>query len=115
MTQPAAVNDVRSLADALHVHRRTLFNRCARVSCLKPAELLAWARLTLVALLLETTAATVETIAMQLGYPSPAALRNTIKRYTGRRATELRNSGGARLVVCLMQTRMQERKVLHLV
>jgi AraC-like DNA-binding protein len=115
LTDPAAVNDVRTLADAVHVHRRTLFNRCARVSCFNPTELLAWTRLTLVALLLETTGATVEAIGMQLGYPSPAALRNTIKRYTGRRATEIRVSGGARLVVRLMEGRMQERNNLHLV
>ncbi|MGH7618741.1 MAG: helix-turn-helix domain-containing protein [Gemmatimonadaceae bacterium] len=115
LTDPSAVKDVRSLADAVRVHRRTLFNRCARVSCLNPTELLTWTRLTLVGLLLETTGATVETIAMQLGYPSPAALRNTIKRYTGLRATEIRVSGGARLVVHLMRGRMQGRNDLHLV
>lgn len=115
VTDPTIVNDVRKLADAVHLHRRTLFNRCARASSLNPTELLAWTRLILVSLLLETTGATVEAIAMQLGYPSPAALRNTIKRYTGHRATEIRLSGGARLVVRLMQGRMQDRKDLHLV
>ena len=115
LSDPATVNDVGRLADAVHVHRRTLFNRCARFSCLNPTELLAWTRLTLVALLLEATGATVETIAMQLGYPSPTALRNTIKRYTGLRATEIRASGGARLVLGLMQVRILERSALHLV
>lgn len=115
LIDPAAVTDVRALADAVRVHRRTLFNRCARSSYLNPSELLAWTRLTLVALLLETTGATVETIAMQLGYPSPAALRNTIKRYTCRRATEIRTSGGASLVVDLMRSQIQRRNDLHLV
>ena len=99
LARPLVVIDVRSLADALGVHRKTVFNRCAHAAFLNPVELLTWTRLALVAYLLEVTGITVEKISIETGYPSPTALRNMIKRYTGLRPTEIRAGGGLQVVV----------------
>jgi AraC-like DNA-binding protein len=106
LTRPAVVTDVTALATALGIHRRTIFNRCARAGRLGPQELLTWVRLCLVGYLLESTGCTVESIALQLGYSSPTTLRNTIKRHIGLRATEIRTQGGFQLVVERLQRRL---------
>jgi len=93
LESPGQATTIRALADLVGVHRRTIFNRCRRSSPLSPTQLLVWVRLALVAFHLENTACTVETIAIDLAYPSSAALRNTLKRYTGHRASELRERG----------------------
>jgi AraC-like DNA-binding protein len=94
LARPDLIVGIRPLAAALGVHRKTLFNRCEREHFMHPAELLVWTRLALVGYLLETTGCTVETIALELAYPSPTALRNTLKRHTGRTARQLRERGG---------------------
>jgi len=99
LTAPAEVTSVMDLANALGVHRKTLFNRCRRAGVPVPAELLVWTRLMLVAYFLDATACTVETIANEMGYPSATALRNTLKRYTGRTAQELRRDGAVRAII----------------
>lgn len=106
LTNPSRATTLLELARALGVHRKTLFNWCDRVPFLPPAELLAWTRLALVAYHLENTACTVETIALELGYPSDTTLRNTIKRYTGLRANDVRRRGGLRCVLEAMQRRL---------
>ncbi|HKW09906.1 MAG TPA: helix-turn-helix transcriptional regulator [Gemmatimonadaceae bacterium] len=111
LTRPEVVTDVSTLAQALGVHRKTIFNRCSRAGRLGPQELLTWVRIALVAHLLESTGYTVEDIALQLGYPSPTALRNTIKRHVGVRATEIRSGGGLELVL----DRLRDRIRLHVV
>ena len=118
LAKPHSVTSVPSLAAALGVHRKTVFNRCERAAFLSPAELLTWARLALVAHLLETTGCTIETIANDLGFPSDTALRNTMKRYTGRRAGEIRCSGGLACVLSALAERLHEEvptRELHLV
>jgi len=107
LSRPAVVCDVRALAAALGVHRKTLFNRCTSTSFVAPAELVTWTRLALVAYLLETTGFTVERIALETGYPSPTALRNTMKRYTGMRATDIRAGGGLAVVIDCLRSRLQ--------
>lgn len=107
LTRPEVVTDVTTLAAALGVHRKTIFNRCARAGRLRPQELLIWIRLALVAFLLESTACTVEDISLQLGYPSPTALRNTIKRHVGLRATEIRTRGGLEFVLKRLRDRIR--------
>jgi AraC-like DNA-binding protein len=106
LSRPSIVSDVRSLADALGVHRKTVFNRCAHAAVLNPMELLTWTRLALVAYLLEATGVTVEKISIETGYPSPTALRNTMKRYTGLRPMEVRASGGLQIVVDRLRARL---------
>lgn len=109
LSRPAMVCDVRALADALGVHRKTLFNRCAQAEFVGPAELLTWTRLAMVAYLLETTGFTVENIAIEIGYPSPTALRNTMKRYTGVRPMGIRESGGLERVIDRLRERLRSK------
>jgi AraC-like DNA-binding protein len=99
LARPDAIKTLPDLAAALGVHRKTLFNHCRKAGFLAPAELVAWARLAMVAYMLETTACTIERIAIDLGYASDTALRNTIKRYTGQRAGQIRNAGGVDRVI----------------
>ena len=106
LTAPDLVTNVPTLAAALRVHRKTLFNRCERAGFLAPAELVTWTRLALVAYLLETTGCSVETIALQLSYPSDTSLRNAMKRYTGHRASEIRERGGIETVVRALRRRV---------
>jgi AraC-like DNA-binding protein len=118
LAKPNAVTSVPMLANALGVHRKTLFNRCERAAFIPPAELLTWARLALVAHLLETTGCTIETIANELAFPSDTALRNSMKRYTGRRASDIRASGGMACVLAALAERIHDevpKRDLHLV
>jgi transcriptional regulator GlxA family with amidase domain len=119
LTAPASITSIQALADALGVHRKTLFNRCESAAFLAPAELLAWSRLALVGYLLETTGVTVERIAIELSYPSATALRNTVRRYTGLTASEVRVRGGVGCVIEALRRRLdsQARALgkLHLV
>jgi len=52
-----------------------------------------------------TRSCTIERIAIELGYASDTALRNTIKRYTGQRAGQIRNAGGVDAVVAALEAR----------
>jgi AraC-like DNA-binding protein len=113
LTHPDRVTSIPTLAAELGVHRKTLFNWCERAGFLPPAELLAWARLALVAYHLESTGCTVETIALELSYPSDTALRNTIKRYTGYRASDIRSHGGVGCVLGALVRRLTGRVALH--
>src|SRR6185437_1651276 len=45
VSRPKSIIDVSRLASAVGVHRKTLFNMCARKGFVAPAELLAWVRL----------------------------------------------------------------------
>lgn len=114
LSNPERVTTVPALATELRVHRKTLFNWCENARFIPPGELIAWARLALVGFHLENTGCTVETIALDLAYPSDTTLRNTIKRYTGRRAQEVRDRGGLDLVVAeFVQRVAAHRGTLH--
>ena len=102
--RPRVVTTLRTLAESTGMHLRTLHDRCRRRAGIHPRELLKLVRLALVAELLDDTAATVEAIAYELDFPSPTALRNSLKRLTGKTATEIRRDGGGlQLVVQCMQ------------
>ena len=117
--RPDAITTIVGVAGALGVHRKTLFNWCARAGVLPPAELLAWCRLALAAYHLESTGCTVDTIAIELSYPSDTALRNTMKRHTGLRASDIRHHGGVACVVRALERRLgredDSRRELHVV
>jgi AraC-like DNA-binding protein len=113
LTHPDRVTTIPALASELGVHRKTLFNWCERAAFLPPAELLAWTRLALVAYHLESTGCTVETIALELSYPSDTTLRNTIKRYTGVRASEIRTDGGVARVLASLRRRLSNESAVH--
>ena len=104
-----AMTSVEQLAHQMGVHRKTLVNRCARAGFLQPAELIVWCRLAMVARMLDRTGLTVEAIGLTLNFPSHTALRNQIKRYTGRTATELRRAGALRVVLEAMRTQGRRR------
>ena len=114
LAHPERVTSIPALSAELGVHRKTLFNWCERSAFLPPAEILAWARLALVAYHLESTACTVETIALELSYPSDTTLRNTIKRYTGLRASDVRSRGGVACVIEALARRLSTAQIaLH--
>lgn len=106
LARPDVITSVSALANAMSVHRKTLFNRCHQASFLPPAELMTWARLALVGFYLDNTGCTIETIAAELSFASDTALRNTIKRYVGRRATEIRQTGAFQAVVASFAERI---------
>jgi len=105
--RPNTLTSVADVAAAMGVHRKTLVNRCARSGFLQPAELITWCRLAMVGHMLERTGSTVESIGLTLGFPSHTALRNLIKRYTGRRATDIRREGGLALVLSALSRRVE--------
>lgn len=88
------VTSVAGVADALGVHRKTLFVHC-RDACMQPPSIIMmWCRLLLAAHLLATSLRTVEGVARDLGFASATALRNVMKRYTGLRPTAFRDGSG---------------------
>jgi AraC-like DNA-binding protein len=118
LSRPDLITSVGTLASALGVHRKTLFNRCERAMCMSPAELIVWVRLGMVGFYLDNTGCTIETIAFEMSFPSDTALRNTLKRYAGRRATELRQAGALETLLGSFAHRISTGRVgrvLHLV
>lgn len=84
---------VDGVAHALGLHRKTLAERCALAGTLPPQLLLGWCRLLAAAALLEDRARPVDHIAIELDFPSGAAFRNMLKRYTGLTPAQLRAKG----------------------
>ena len=85
------VNSVAAVAEALGIHRKTLFVHCRGASAPPPGIIMTWCRLLLAAHLLATSLRTVEAVALDLGFTSATALRNMTKRYTGMRPTAFRD------------------------
>ncbi len=84
---------VDSAARALGLHRKTLAERCSVAGTLPPQLLLGWCRLLAAAVLLEEEGRAVDHVALALDFPSGAAFRNMLKRYTGLSPAELRERG----------------------
>ena len=91
--RPRDLRRVREVADALGVSRQTLGRWCRVHKFIGPEELLMWVRLLLVSALLEATDQTLESIAYEMHYGSPTALRNRIREYASLKATDLRQGG----------------------
>jgi AraC-like DNA-binding protein len=91
--------DVEELAAAFGLHRKTLVQRLREADLPTPSALIAWCRLFVVAHLLHGGGRAVDDVAIALDFPSPGALRNLVKRYTGARPLELRARGGVRAVL----------------
>jgi methylphosphotriester-DNA--protein-cysteine methyltransferase len=70
-----------------------------------------WCRLAIVGHMLERTGSTVESIGLALGFPSHTALRNQVKRYTGRTATAIRQEGGLAAVLAAWRRKLASRGV----
>ncbi len=107
VTHATQAHSVSGVASTLGVHRKTLLNHCVRAGAPPPAEMINWCRLMLAAQLLTATGQTVEWVALELEFPSDTALRNSMKRYTGLRATEVRRQGGVGVVVKALERRFQ--------
>jgi len=106
VTRYPATQRVSQVADALGYHRKTLVNHCAQVGFLSPHELLCWCRLAVAGELMARSCRTIESIAHQLDFSSDTGLRNMMKRYTGLKASEVRERGGARCVVAAMRRQL---------
>ena len=87
---------VDGVAHALGLHRKTLHERCYLAGTLPPQQMLGWCRLLAAAVLLEDRGRPVDHIAFELDFPSGAAFRNMLKRYTGLSPAELRAHGTIR-------------------
>jgi AraC-like DNA-binding protein len=87
---PEHAHSVDQVAQALGVHRKTLRNHCRSVGFPPPGTVIAWCLLLMTAALLAAPGVVVGTIAVQLNFPSPTALRNMLKRHTGLRPAQLR-------------------------
>ena len=92
LTNPEQAHSVDQVARALGVNRKTLVNHCRAEHFPAPGAVVAWCLILLTAGMLAARGVTVERVAMQLNFPSATALRNMLKRYTGRRPGELRTS-----------------------
>ncbi len=103
VTRYPATQRVSEVAHALGYHRKTLVNHCAQAEFVSPHELLSWCRLAVAAELMARSSRTIESIANQLDFSSDTGLRNMMKRYTGLKASEVRERGGARCVVSALQ------------
>lgn len=90
--QPS-IATVEAVAQHLGVHRQTLATWCRKENFMRPEELLVWCRVLLVGAMLEQTDHSVATLAVDFDFPSPVALRNQLKRYTGMTAQEIRSAG----------------------
>jgi AraC-like DNA-binding protein len=95
--------DVRALAAALAVDRRTLVRRLTEAGLPGPQELIGWCRLLLAARLLDDPGRPIEQIALALDFASAPAMRNMLYRYTGLRVYEVRQNGGFRCVLHLFK------------
>jgi AraC-like DNA-binding protein len=94
LAQASHAVTVPAAARALGLHRKTLWSRCRRHGVESVQVLVMWCRLIAAAHALRTRVGTVDAVAAELGFASPPALRNAIRRYLGVTATELRTEGG---------------------
>jgi AraC-like DNA-binding protein len=90
LQNPEDAHTVEQVAHALGLNRKTLASHCKTEGFPPPGAVVAWCLILLTTALLATPGITVERIAMQLNFPSGAALRNMIKRHTKLRPVDLR-------------------------
>lgn len=81
---------VDTVSRALGMHRKTLGARLSHSHLPPPQAVIGWCRLVLAARLMEDVGRPLERIAIELNYPSSAALRNMLARYTGLKIADVR-------------------------
>jgi AraC-like DNA-binding protein len=91
--------NVTMVAAALGAHRKTLWERCRSRGAPSPRELLSWCRVLAVTFALDDRGRTADSVAHELGFPTPSALRNLLQRYLGLTPTEVRAKGGSTYAV----------------
>jgi AraC-like DNA-binding protein len=99
LSRATRATTVPDAALGLGLHRKTLWSRCRRHGVESVQVLVMWCRLIAAAHALRTREGSIATIAEELAFASPTALRNAIRRYLQVTATELRAEGGE-LLVC---------------
>ena len=100
---------VQSLADAMGLHRKTLWSRCRRHGVDTPQELVTWCRLLAAEHALRECARPVDAVAEELAFASPTALRNAIRRHVGTTPSALRAPDAPRAVCDGFRAWMRER------
>ena len=88
---------VQQIADAMGLHRKTLWSRCRRHGLGNVQALMTWCRLLAVSHALRTCTRPVDAIADELAFASPTALRNAVRRHLRTTPTALRAEGGERV------------------
>lgn len=87
--------DVRSLAAAISVDRRTLYGQLQRACLVDPTHLIGWNRLLHASWLVDDASCTFEWIANVLEFASGSAFTNLARRYVAASPTNLRSTGEA--------------------
>ena len=90
VTNPEESHQVRDVARALGIDRKTLVNHCKAEGFPPPSMVIGWCLLLLSAAILAAPGVPADRVALQLNYPSPTSLRNMLRRYAGLRPAELR-------------------------
>lgn len=98
LSRATRATTVPDAALGLGLHRKTLWSRCRRHGVESVQVLVMWCRLIAAAHALRTREGSIATIAEELAFASPTAMRNAIRRYLQVTATELRAEGGEVLV-----------------
>ena len=88
---------VEAVADALGLHRKTLWSQCRRHGVGSVQAMMTWCRLLAASHALQTSSRPIDVIAEDLAFASPTAMRNSIRRHLGTTASALRGQKGERL------------------
>lgn len=95
---------VRGAAAAISLPPRTLDAQLKRAGLLPPRRVIGWHRVLYAAWDLEVPGATIGHVAEHLSFPCPAALSNSLQRYTSLTSSALRRKGGFRYLLELFCT-----------
>jgi AraC-like DNA-binding protein len=90
---------VEEVALALDVTRQALAKRLDQAGLPAASSLVAWCRLLHAARLMAHPRASVDAVAVEMGFGSGTALRHTLRRYTGFTPSEVRARGGLTCVL----------------
>ncbi|WP_439644072.1 helix-turn-helix domain-containing protein [Gemmatimonas sp.] len=90
------------LAAAAGLHERSLRKYCDRAGLPSPQWVIGWARALTAAHYLDEPGRSLVSVAQLLAFPSPSALQNLLRRYTGASPRTLRDQGAEHTVLrCL--------------
>ncbi|WP_353269289.1 helix-turn-helix domain-containing protein [Gemmatimonas sp.] len=92
------------LATAAGLHERSLRKYCDRAGLPSPQWVIGWARALTAAHYLDEPGRTLVSVSHLLAFPSPSALQNLIRRYTGASPSTLRERGAENAVLQCLAT-----------
>ncbi len=102
VTRAHARLTTESLARSVALSRRMLAKQLERATLPSPQRLLTWGRLVVAAHMLEDPNRSADGVALALHFPSGSAFRNTCQRYLHATPSEIRQAGGADMVIRAM-------------